>query len=925
MADSKEKDMKVSRRDFLRLTGITMAGITVGQDVLAFTKIQAVGDPLKEYPYRGWEDLYRKEWTWDKVQFATHSSGCVAGCSWKVYTKDGIPIREEQTSNYPQYAKGVPDMNPRGCQKGGCFTSWMLAPEMLKYPLKRIGARGEGKWKRISWDEAYDEIADKLIDVTLKDPGSIANANRYFRALGKAAGMRLAALLGGETLAVSAFVGDLYPGTHTTRVEARTVSTFDDWFTSDLIISWAKNIVPLRIPDAHFAMEAKYNGGRFVAIDVTYSPTATKADLWMPVKMGTDSHLAASIVNILINEKLYKEDYIKVHTDLPFLVRKDTGKFLTGKDFKSDAKEFIYYLWDKKTGKAVEAPGTMDSANKTVKLEGIDPAIEGIFKVELPDGKEVEVTTVFENIRKEIAPFTPETTQKTTGVHPSNVRKLTKWIAESKALRILQGYNLEKHFDGHQTSRLIMLIHCLTGHQGTTGSVDTTYEGWSLGPYSGLRNVGEKKSKSTPGVLAEWDYGDHAERSKTYFDQKELKEKLGFDVDGMVAYKNEAEAKGWMPKAKAIPKVMFWEHCNYFRHIAGENHFREKALPKVDLIVMTDIRVASSGLWADILLPTAGDYEVIDARETSVTPYLHAFLKPVDPLFERKSEWQIFVELSKRVQEKAKTRGIGSIPYGKVTIDLHTMYDEFTMNGKIANDEDAIKHIFEKAKALGMERYKEFIEKGFCFIGPEAGKTTPIPSDRPHRPFVKPVAEKTPIPTNTGRFQFYVDHDWYLKLNMAVPKPQYSGGDLGPKKFPFVMDYPHTRWGIHSQYRTEKRMMRLQRGTVYIYLNPDVMARKGIKDGDAIRTFNDHGEFWGMAKAWPGLPEYIVFHEHGWEAHLTPKRMGYNSVNADILNPLAMIGKHGHIKYIGGNFNPNRIYYETRVDIEKVEIPVKKT
>src|SRR3990172_2480902 len=166
MADSKEKDMKVSRRDFLRLTGITMAGITVGQDVLAFTKIQAVGDPLKEYPYRGWEDLYRKEWTWDKVQFATHSSGCVAGCSWKVYVKDGIPIREEQTSNYPQYAKGVPDMNPRGCQKGALFTSWMLAPEMLKYPLKRIGARGEGKWKRISWDEAYDEIADKLIEVT---------------------------------------------------------------------------------------------------------------------------------------------------------------------------------------------------------------------------------------------------------------------------------------------------------------------------------------------------------------------------------------------------------------------------------------------------------------------------------------------------------------------------------------------------------------------------------------------------------------------------------------------------------------------------------------------------------------------------------------------------------------------------------------
>ena len=418
-------------------------------------------------------------------------------------------------------------------------------------------------------------------------------------------------------------------------------------------------------------------------------------------------------------------------------------------------------------------------------------------------------------------------------------------------------------------------------------------------------------------MLAEWDYGNFYERAKSYYDQPELKAKLGFDVDGMRKFKKEAEEKEWLPRAK-IPKVMFWSHCNYFRHVAGENHFREKALPKIDLIVMSDIRVASSGLWADILLPSAGDYEVVDARETSVTPYLHGFLKPIEPLFERKSEWQMYVELAKKIQEKAKAQGIGGIAYGKRTIDLHTIHDEYTLNGKLATDEDALKYIFESTEDLGMDRYKAFHENGFCFIGPGAGKTSKIYPDKPHRPFWTPVSEKKPIPTNTGRFQFYVDHDWYLKLNMAVPKPQYSGGDLGPKKFPFVMNYPHTRWGIHSQWRTEKLMMRLQRGTIYIYLNPNLMKRKGIKDGDFVRTFNDHGEFWGMAKTWPGLPDGMIFHEHGWEHHFTPKRMDYNSVNTDILNPLAMIGKYGHIKYIGGNFANNRIYYETRVDIEKV-------
>ena len=908
----------VSRRGFLKLGGMAVAGLSFPGTALALTRLEPIGDPLKEYPYRGWEDLYRKEWTWDKVQFASHSVGCVAGCSWKVYVKDGIPLREEQTSDYPQYAKGIPDMNPRGCQKGAVYSSWMLQPDMLKYPLKRIGARGEGKWKRITWDEAYDEIADKLIEVSLKDPGAIYYANRFFRGLGKASGQRLVSLLGGMSGAVSAFVGDLYPGVHTTRSHGRTVSTFDDWFTSDLIISWVKNIVVTRIPDAHFALEAKYNGGRFVVIDVNYNPTAANADLWIPIKMGTDSHLAAAIVNLLINERLYKVDYVKQFTDLPFLVRKDTRRLLRGKDLRPDAKEWIFYVWDTKTNRAVEVPGTMDSDRKTLDLGGIDPALEGTFTVTLPDGKAVEVTTVFEEIRREIAPYTPEAIQKTTGVHPSVVRKLTRWIAEAKALRFLMGYNNEKHFDGHEHGRLIMLIHCLTGHQGTTGSVDTTYEGWRLEGYGdAFRNVSpEKRAISVPGVLCEWVFGDHYERSRAYYDQKELKAKLGFDVDDMERYRKEAEAKEWMPSVKQ-PRVMIWQSCNYFRHVAGENHFRARALPKVELLVITDIRMCSSALWADIVLPAAGDYECLDARETSVTPFLHAFLKPVEPFFERKSDWTIFVELSKRIQDKARARGLGSIPFGKRTIDLHTTYDEYTINGKIAKDEDALKHIFEKSKALGMERYKEFLEKGFVYLGPEAGKTTPIPRDRPYRPYVEPVAKKQPMESNSGRFQFYIDHDWYLQLNAAVPKPQYPGGDLGPKKFPFVMDYPHTRWGIHSSFRTEKWMMRLQRGTVYCYLNPKVMARKGIKDGDPVRIFNDHGEWHAAAKPWPSLPEYIVFHEHGWEHHFNPKRNDYNSLNADILNPLAMIGKFGHIRYIGGDFNPNRIYYETRVDVEK--------
>ncbi|MEO5337248.1 MAG: hypothetical protein H7841_10190 [Magnetospirillum sp. WYHS-4] len=70
---------------------------------------------------------------------------------------------------------------------------------------------------------------------------------------------------------------------------------------------------------------------------------------------------------------------------------------------------------------------------------------------------------------------------------------------------------------------------------------------------------------------------------------------------------------------------------------------------------------------------------------------------------------------------------------------------------------------------------------------------------------------------------------------------------------------------------------------------------------------------------WPALPEDQVFSEHGWEQYLYNKMTHYNMINAELINPLELVGGYGHIKYASGGFNPNRIFYETTVDIEKVK------
>lgn len=905
-----------SRRNFIILSGSALASLALSDRTLALTRIEPIRDPLKgDYPYRSWEDLFRKEWTWDSVGFTTHSNGCVGGCAWRVYVKDGVPVRDEQVAAYPQLP-GIPDMNPRGCQKGAVYCGWVKQPDFLKYPLKRVGERGEGKWKRISWDEALTEIADKIIDTTLKrGPGNICVAKRPFAVISNNGYGRLANLLGAIKPDVSSMTGDLYPGIQTVRMPARTVSTFDDWFTSDLILMWHKNPIVTRIPDAHFLMEARYNGARLVNISADYNPSSIHADLYVPVKMGTDSHLAAAIVNELVAGKHYKADYLKEQTDLPFLVRTDNGKFLREKDFKPDGSDQVFYLWDLNAGKAVPAPGSMGSNDKTLKLGAVNPALEGTF-----DANGIQVTTVFERLKAEIAPYTPEVTQATTGVHPSVVRKLVGWIAECKALRILDGYNNQKHMDGFQCGRLKILILTLIGHHGTTGSIDTTYEGWRLEGASQIASVKGKPGRSVSMVLAQWVWGDQYTRSKAYYDDAQLKEQVGFGVDDMEALRKESEAKGWMPKWQSVkePIVYINAGINIFATSNGYQQLAENLLKRCELLVSIDLRLNSGAMYADIVLPAAPEQQKLDIRETSVTRFINAFSQPVKPMYERKTDWQIAGAIAKKIQERAKARGISKVddPEIKSTIDFDTIYDDFTMKGAIETDEGALRFVMEKSKALGPGTYEELLQKGFVAVGPSAGKTGPVPKDKPYRPFTVNFTEKKPYGTLTGRLQFYVDHEWFQRFGATVPKPQVKNGHLGPKRFPFKTNSPHTRWGVHSWCRNDKWLLRHQRGTPDVCLSPKVMASKGIKDGDMVRVFNSQGEFFAMAKTAPSLPDDQVFSEHGWEQYLYKNRTHYNFVGAELINPLELVGGYGHVKYASGGYNPNRIFYETTVDIE---------
>ena len=294
-----------------------------------------------------WADAYRKKWTWDKVTWGSHSVDCYpGGCPWRVYTKDGKIVREEQAGIFTPIEAGIPDMNPMGCQKGACWSHCHYSPDRVTQPLKRVGERGEGKFKPVSWDEALDRHrrrdarrdsgARLRVDHHTDDARSRGRLRRGSCDSARHANDRR-----------QRGVPGLQPRLpHHLGVCSTRSSSMDDWFLAELTLIWHANPVYTNIHWYHYVAESRYNGGEVVTIAPDYSPSAIHADYHLPVRIGTDAALALAMCKVIIDAGLYKKQFVQEQTDLPLLVRNDTGRFLRGSDVADDERDDQFFWWD---------------------------------------------------------------------------------------------------------------------------------------------------------------------------------------------------------------------------------------------------------------------------------------------------------------------------------------------------------------------------------------------------------------------------------------------------------------------------------------------------------------------------------------------------------------------------------------------------
>ncbi|MEW6233796.1 MAG: molybdopterin-dependent oxidoreductase [Candidatus Omnitrophota bacterium] len=930
---------QISRRDILKIGGgLGIGSLLFPSPLPALEEFDIIdADPLKKYAYRGWEQFYRGQFTWDRVVRSTHSANCTGSCSWKVYVKDGIMLREEQAADYLRINEDLPDYNPRGCQKGACFVEYVYGAQRIKHPLMRTGERGEGKWRRVSWDEALEYIAEKVVD-NIYNYGP--DANTYFSVIPAmspvsfSAGSRFAHYTGGVFCSFYDWYCDLPPGEPITWGVQTESCECADWFNSKFIILWGSNINQTRIPDAHYAWEARYNGAKVVCISPDYNSSAIHCDQFIRVNPGSDAILALAVCRYLIENELYDSGYVKEQTDLPLLVRKDNRHFLRASDLgqTGELADSQFYAWDAKTNQAVAVPGCMGSQEHHLRLGTIEPSLEGEWQVQLGDGSTCKVATVMSLLRNEMsAPlYSLERAAERCGIQAADLQHFMHEFATRKPAMIIHGAGTNHWYHNDLLNRAMILMAALTGNVGKNGGGFNHYVGQErIWPEHGFKMLafpeGAKKQRMQNMTL--WTYC-HSKQNDPHL------------VNGKAVehYILESVRNQWMPlwpqndwsaltpdqmhNLPRKPRALFVWRANYLNQAKGNEAILRSLWKDLDLIVDINYRMDTTALYSDVVLPASTYYEKTDLNSTDCHSYMHPFSKVLDPLFESKTDWDIFAALAQKVAEVVRRKGLQ--PFHDEPLDwkrdLTRLYEDWTANGSLASDEAACNYILSHSPETKGMTYRSIQENPKRFVGiDEEAWNSDIEDGRAYTPFTHQIEKKRPWRTLTGRQQFYIDHPWYIELGEQLPAHKDPQDD---PEYPLYWNTPHGRWSIHSTWRDNRFMLRLQRGLPIVYIHPDDAKIRHIQDNDWVRIFNGQGEAVVKAKILPGEKRGRLTMYHGWEKFLGFQNGGWQSLTYIKIKPTQLIGHYGHLNFKLNYWGPTGNNRDIKVDVERYDGPV---
>ncbi|HEY5701882.1 MAG TPA: molybdopterin-dependent oxidoreductase [Gammaproteobacteria bacterium] len=377
--------MMINRRDLLKLGAVATGALFTQGNVLAAPPVSELSSGKDFSPKTGLQRISKPSACWQ----------CVTRCPNIGYIEDGRLVKVE---GQPRSIRTMGLI----CAKGQAGVNQVNDPDRILYPMKRVGKRGEGKWKKISWDDALTEVADRL--KTLRDEGHPEKFMFHYGRM-KASSSKIVkqflAAYGTKTIGNHTSICE---GGKWTAQELTWGKHYDNWDIdrSRFILNFGSNVIEAHtnhVPLAQRVVNAMVNRDvQLVTFDVRLANTVAKSTNWIPIKPGTDGAVALAMCHYIMNEDLYGE---------------------AGRDFL-------------KFCKVTKNPdATID---------------EKIYA-----------------LKQHLAQYTPEWAEQVSGVPAHKIRSVAREFATHKPAALISYRGAVAHANGNDTERAIQMLAAITG------------------------------------------------------------------------------------------------------------------------------------------------------------------------------------------------------------------------------------------------------------------------------------------------------------------------------------------------------------------------------------------------------------------------------------------------------------------------------
>jgi len=297
-------------------------------------------------------------------------------------------------------------------------------------------------------------------------------------------------------------------------------------------------------------------------------------------------------MNVLFQDDLYDKDFILEHTNGPYLVRTDTGKFLRGKDVGAK-KPNAYVIWHEPS-----------NSHKILRRSNVKEASsKGIYKI-----NGIECKPVLQLLIDLASEYSPEKTSEITGVDKILITKLAQRISKARDVTFLTHMGFTRTFHGDISLRGAISVAAVTGNVTTSFSSGYMPAVLNWGPF--LKAIPDKPSFHRLAILNLYN----------------------------------AVIKGNPYPIKAV----WFAFINFLNQCANSNKIVEEFFPNLDFIVQTELFMTPSAKYADLILPVCSFLEFSDFMFMPY-PYIQLQQKVIEPLYESKSDVTIVSELAERL------------------------------------------------------------------------------------------------------------------------------------------------------------------------------------------------------------------------------------------------------------------------------------